>query len=611
MSTEGQRPPADAAAHDAPEPGNARYPQPNGGAQPNGQQGTNQGANAGEGSGGRRRFRRQRRGGRGRGRGKGSGGQGQKNNEPGYSPPLDAQGRIYDVENDANGNAVENAEEADDLEDGSPADGARAPAASAGRSADDPVAQRAMAVFAGGSHDQGNAGSQTGADIDGGPTGAPPSSAALQPRADRSAGPDASAPGEPGGPVAEHPRGADGNAQGQPHGQKSGQQHGQRHQRNQQHHNQRQQQPPRQETLQAVEGVLDVDHRGNGKLRDPKRNFLPQQDDVEVPRHFIDRDKLRAGSVIVGQAAKRNGRLQVIKIDSVEGQTVAQAAARTAFQNLTVIDPDDRLIMETSPKEILTRVIDIVAPIGLGQRALIVAPPKTGKTIMLQKICHAITANRPEVVQFVLLVDERPEEVTDFRRSVKAEVYASSADRPTEEHLHVAEMVMERAKRLVEGGKDVVILLDSITRLSRAYNKEVESSGRTLSGGVDSRALERPKRLFGAARNAEEGGSLTIIATALIDTGSRMDEVIFEEFKGTGNLEINLDRALAEKRIWPAINIQTSGTRKEEKLFSQHEYDKVKKLRGALYALKPVEAMERLIKLLNDTRSNAEFLDAI
>ena len=215
------------------------------------------------------------------------------------------------------------------------------------------------------------------------------------------------------------------------------------------------------------------------------------------------------------------------------------------------------------------------------------------------------------MVQFVLVVDERPEEVTDFRRTVKAEVFASWAVRPTEELLHVAEMVLERAKRLVEGGKDVVILLDSITRLSRAYNKEVESSGGTLSGGVDSRALERPKRLFGAARNAEEGGSLTILATALVDTGSRMDEVIFEEFKGTGNAEINLDRQLAEKRIWPAINIQTSGTRKEEKLFSQHEYEKVKKLRGALFALKPVEAMERLLKSVSEFKSNAEFLDAI
>jgi transcription termination factor Rho len=573
MSAEGQRPPAD-AAHDAPEPGNARYPQQQqgGGNHANGQQGQP----GGEGSGGKRRFRRQRRGGRGRGRGKGSGGQSQQRNEPGYEPPRDAQGRIYDVENESDhpGNEAVRGE----------------------------GAERAMATFAPGSHDQGNAGQQTGADIAGGPSSpGAPGVGSLSP-ADASASAsgapaDASSPGDPGGPVAEHTRGQPG-------------QHGRHHGQPRHAHNQQRQQP-RQEPMQAVEGVLDVDHRGNGRLRDPKRNFLPQQEDVEVPRHIIDRERLRPGSLVAAQAARRNGRLQVLKVDSVEGIAPPQAAARTAFQNLTVIDPDDRLVMETTTKELLTRVIDIVAPIGLGQRALIVAPPKTGKTIMLQKICHAITANRPDVAQFVLLVDERPEEVTDFRRSVKAEVFASSADRPTEEHLHVAEMVMERAKRLVEGGKDVVILLDSITRLSRAYNKEVESSGRTLSGGVDSRALERPKRLFGAARNAEEGGSLTIIATALVDTGSRMDEVIFEEFKGTGNLEINLDRALAEKRIWPAINIQTSGTRKEEKLFSQHEYEKVKKLRGALFALKPVEAMERLIKLVADFKSNAEFLDAL
>jgi transcription termination factor Rho len=363
--------------------------------------------------------------------------------------------------------------------------------------------------------------------------------------------------------------------------------------------------------MTAVEGVLDVDHRGNGRLRSSKYCFVPNPDDPDVPRHIIDRDRLRPGNLIAGQALRRNGRLQLVRSETVEGLPPQQAAARTAFQNLTVIDPDDRLVMETHPKELLTRVIDIVAPIGLGQRMLIVSPPKAGKTIMLQKMCLAITQNRPDVHQMVLLIDERPEEVTDFRRTVKAEVFASSSDRPTEEHLHVAETALERAKRLVEGGKDVVILLDSITRLSRAYNKEVESSGRTLSGGVDSRALERPKRLFGAARNAEEGGSLTILATALIDTGSRMDEVIFEEFKGTGNSEINLDRALAEKRIFPAINIQTSGTRKEEKLFSQHEYEKVKKLRGALYALKPVEAMERLMKSVNEYRSNAEFLEAI
>ena len=612
MSTEGQRPPAEASAHDAPEPGNARHPQQQGGGggQPNGGHQNGQpgpAAAAGEGGGAKRRFRRQRRGGRGRGRGKG--GPNEKANEPGDEPPRDAQGRILDVENDPDGNNLQTAG-ADDGDDSDDAPDAVRTAA----------IERAMAVDAPGSHDQGNQGSQTGAEIAGGPSAAATPAQASSPGslspADSSATAvgapaDASSPGDPGGPVVEARQG--GNQQqgrhGRHHNNQQRHQHGQPRQPQQQQ--QQQQQQRREEATQAVEGVLDVDHRGNGKLRDPKRNFLPQQDDVEVPRNLIDRDKLQPGSLLTAQAAKRNGRLQVLRVDTVEGLPPLQAAARTAFQNLTVIDPDDRLVMETTPKEILTRIIDIVAPIGLGQRALIVAPPKTGKTIMLQKICHAITANRPDVVQFVLLVDERPEEVTDFRRSVKAEVFASSADRPTEEHLHVAEMVMERAKRLVEGGKDVVILLDSITRLSRAYNKEIESSGRTLSGGVDARALERPKRLFGAARNAEEGGSLTIIATALIDTGSRMDEVIFEEFKGTGNLEINLDRALAEKRIFPAINVQTSGTRKEEKLFSQHEYEKVKKLRGALFSLKPVEAMERLIKMVADCETNAEFLDLI
>src|SRR5438105_3086766 len=531
MNGEGQRPPGTdpQPAHDAPEPGNARYPQNT----PNGQQ-----QQSAEGSG-RRRFRRQRRGGRGRGRNRG---QHQQN----VQAPLDAQGRILDVENDM-------------LPDDGGPDAVPQPG--------DPQAVAA----------QGDPqGSQTGADIGGGPSAPPPGSIS-------------------------------GEAQPPPQGQQQGGQQA-RPPQNQQ----RQQRPqPRQEPPVAIEGVLDVDHRGNGRLRSAKLNFLPQQDDPDVPRHMIERDRLREGSLITGQAVRRNGRLQLIRTETVEGLPPQQAAARTLFQNLTVIDPDDRLVMETTPKETLTRVIDIVSPIGLGQRMLIVSPPKAGKTIMLQKMCLAISANRPEVIQFVLLVDERPEEVTDFRRTVKAEVFASSADRPTEEHLHVAEMALERAKRLVEGGKDVVILLDSITRLSRAYNKEVESSGRTLSGGVDSRALERPKRLFGAARNAEEGGSLTIIATALVDTGSRMDEVIFEEFKGTGNSEINLDRQLAEKRIWPAINIQTSGTRKEEKLFSQHEYEKVKKLRGALFALKPVEAMERLLKSVAEYRSNAEFLEAI
>jgi len=524
MNGEGQRPPAPPdtaqASTEAPEPGNARYPQPGVNGNGNAQFGPGQ---EGQG-GGRRRFRRNRRGGRGR-RGKGGQGQGQ------IPPPLDAQGRIVDVENDG---AQEGPVE-------------------------EPVAE-------------------------GTPTPAPEA----QPAGDAAA-----------------PAAAEGTAAQQ---QQTRPPQPQQHRHPQQ---QRPQQQPRHEPAQPVEGVLDIDHRGNGRLRNPKFNFLPQQDDVDVPRHIIDRDRLRAGVMLAGQGVRRNGRLQLIKTDVVEGLPPQEAARRTAFQNLTVVDPDDRVVLETTSKELLTRVIDIVAPIGLGQRMLIVAPPKTGKTIMLQKICHAITQNRPEVQQMVLLVDERPEEVTDFRRTVKADVFASSSDRPTDEHIHVAEVVLERAKRLVEGGKDVVILLDSITRLSRAYNKEVESSGRTLSGGIDSRALERPKRFFGAARNAEEGGSLTIVATALIDTGSRMDEVIFEEFKGTGNSEINLDRQLAEKRIFPAINIQTSGTRKEEKLFSQHEYDKVKKLRGALFALKPVEAMERLLKSLNEFRSNAEFLDAI
>jgi transcription termination factor Rho len=490
---------------------NGQYPQ--------GQEGQ---ASAG---GGRRRFRRNRRGGRGR-RGKGGHGQGQ------VPAPLDAQGRIVDVENDTGPEAMEAA----------PPEGNVAPPQA-------PMAE-----------------------------GQPAAAAEV---------PQVGGDGQPARPP-----------QQQPPQQRPSQQ-------------QRPQQQPRHEPAQPIDGVLDIDHRGNGRLRNPRFNFLPQQDDPDVPRHMIDRDRLRAGVYLTGQAVRRNGRLQLVKTDSVEGIPPQDAARRTAFQNLTVIDPDDRVVLETTSKELLTRVIDIVAPIGLGQRMLIVAPPKTGKTIMLQKICHAITENRPEVNQMVLLVDERPEEVTDFRRTVKAEVYASSSDRPTDEHIHVAEVVLERAKRLVEGGKDVVILLDSITRLSRAYNKEVESSGRTLSGGIDSRALEKPKRFFGAARNAEEGGSLTIVATALIDTGSRMDEVIFEEFKGTGNSEINLDRQLAEKRIFPAINIQTSGTRKEEKLFSQHEYEKVKKLRGALFALKPVEAMERLLKSLNEFKSNAEFLDAI
>jgi len=363
--------------------------------------------------------------------------------------------------------------------------------------------------------------------------------------------------------------------------------------------------------LLQVEGVLDSEVRGpNAFLRRAEKNFLPSPDDPEVPKHLVQRLRLRPGARI-GAQAQSKGKLVVQRIDTVDGLPPDQAWNRPDFSSLTVIDPIRRVRLETTGKEALTRVLDLIAPIGFGQRALIVAPPKTGKTIMLQKIAQAISANHPEVYLMVLLVDERPEEVTDMRRSIKGDVLASSSDRSSADHLKVAEMTLERAKRLVEQGEDVVILLDSITRLARAYNKEVESSGRTLSGGVDSKALEKPKRIFGAARNCEEGGSLTIIGTALIDTGSRMDEVIFEEFKGTGNMEVTLDRALAEKRIFPAVNIPQSGTRKEEKLFTTKEYEKIRLLRVALSNYKPVEAMEKLLTKVNEFRSNDEFLDAV
>jgi transcription termination factor Rho len=364
------------------------------------------------------------------------------------------------------------------------------------------------------------------------------------------------------------------------------------------------------EVTEEVEGVLQFETKGNGYLRDPKRSYLPQPFDVEVPRWMIDRSHLQPGLLVKGQAAVRNMKRVLTRIDTLEGTDPIAVARRTHFHNLTATDPTEKLVMETRSDEMIARVLDLISPIGLGARGLITSPPKAGKTIMLQRIAQAITTNRPDVHLTVLLVDERPEEVTDMKRNIKGEVIGSSNDRPAEEHIHAAEMVMERARRLVEGGKDVVILLDSITRLSRAYNKEVESSGRTLTGGVDSRALERPKRLFGAARKAEEGGSLTIIATALIDTGSRMDEVIFEEFKGTGNMEVVLSRQLAERRIFPAIDIGASGTRKEEKLFSAKEIEKIRRLRGALASLKPVEAMERLLKKLGEFDTNEEFLQS-
>jgi transcription termination factor Rho len=369
---------------------------------------------------------------------------------------------------------------------------------------------------------------------------------------------------------------------------------------------------PVQVSLVPVEGVLDTEVKGpNAFLRQLKKNLLASPDDPELPKNLVQKFRLRPGQYINALATARGPKPQVQKIEQVDGKPWEQVVRLPHFADLTSIDPVKRIKLEHGHRELVTRVIDLVAPLGKGQRALIVAPPKVGKTIMLQRIAQAVANNHPEIHLMVMLIDERPEEVTDMRRSIKGEVLASSADRAASDHLKLAELALERARRLVEGGRDVVILLDSITRLARAFNKEVDNSGRTLTGGVDSRALERPKRIFGAARATEEAGSLTIIGTALIDTGSRMDEVIFEEFKGTGNSEVTLDRLLAEKRIFPAINIQQSGTRKEEKLFTPKEYEKVKKLRQMLFSVKPVEAMEALVKRLSRYTYNDEFLDEL
>ena len=367
-----------------------------------------------------------------------------------------------------------------------------------------------------------------------------------------------------------------------------------------------------QPNLAPVEGVLDTEAKGpNAFLRQIRRNLLPGPEDAEIPKNLVQKLRLRQGQYLTAMAQMRGQKGLVQKVDTVDGQPAEGAPRLPHFNDLTSIDPVERIKLEHGHREMVTRVLDLIAPLGKGQRALIVSPPKAGKTIMLQRIAQAVLANHPEIHVMVLLIDERPEEVTDMRRSIKAEVLASSSDRATGDHLKVAELALERARRMVESGKDVMILLDSITRLARAFNKEVDSSGRTLTGGVDSRALERPKRIFGAARATEEAGSLTIVGTALIDTGSRMDEVIFEEFKGTGNSEITLDRLLAEKRIFPAINIPQSGTRKEEKLFTQKEYEKVKKLRQMLFSVKPVEAMEALVKRLSRYTYNDEFLDEL
>jgi transcription termination factor Rho len=363
-----------------------------------------------------------------------------------------------------------------------------------------------------------------------------------------------------------------------------------------------------------AEGVLETLPDGFGFLRAPEYNYLPGPDDIYVSPSQIRKFDLHTGDTISGQVRppKEGERyFALIKVEAVNFEHPDQAREKIFFDNLTPLYPNQRIKLETTRDSVSSRVLDILCPIGKGQRGLIVAAPRTGKTMLLQAIANSITQNHPEVVLIVLLIDERPEEVTDMQRSVNGEVISSTFDEPATRHVQVAEMVIEKAKRLVEHRKDVVILLDSITRLARAYNTIVPPSGKVLSGGVDANALQRPKRFFGAARNVEEGGSLTIIATALIETGSRMDDVIFEEFKGTGNMEIHLDRKLADRRIYPSIEITRSGTRKEELLLAKLELDRSWVLRKVLNSLSPVEAMELLIERMQKTKNNEEFLSSM
>ncbi len=361
------------------------------------------------------------------------------------------------------------------------------------------------------------------------------------------------------------------------------------------------------------EGVLETLPDGFGFLRAPEYNYLPGPDDIYVSPSQIRKFDLRTGDTVSGQIRppKEGERyFALIKVEAINFEAPEQSREKVFFDNLTPLYPDEQLKMEieADPDKISARVIDLVTPIGKGQRALIVAPPRTGKTMLLQTIANSVTENHPEVSLIVLLIDERPEEVTDMQRSVRGEVISSTFDEPPTRHVQVADMVIEKAKRLVEHKRDVVILLDSITRLARAHNAVVPPSGKILSGGIDSNALQRPKRFFGAARNIEEGGSLTIIATALIDTGSRMDDVIFEEFKGTGNSEIHLDRKLSDKRLFPAIDLQRSGTRKEELLIDKENLNRIWVMRRVLNPLSPVEQMEVVLERLGKTKTNAEFL---
>lgn len=359
------------------------------------------------------------------------------------------------------------------------------------------------------------------------------------------------------------------------------------------------------------EGVLEILPDGFGFLRSPYYNYLPSAEDIYVSPAQIRRFDLKKGDTLCGTIRppkEKEKYFALLKVDSINGRTPEKAKERILFENLTPLYPNKRIVMETTKEKLSMRVLDLAAPIGKGQRGLIVAPPRTGKTIILQNIANAIAHNNPEIVLIVLLIDERPEEVTDMQRIVKGEVVASTFDEPPERHVQVAEMAIEKARRLVEHGNDVVILLDSLTRLARAYNTIQPHSGKILTGGIDANALHKPKRFFGAARNIEQGGSLTIIATALIDTGSRMDEVIFEEFKGTGNMELVLDRRLADRRTYPAIDLIKSGTRKEELLYHPNELEKIYLLRQAVADLAAIDAMNLVLGRLKKTSSNVEFL---
>ena len=367
------------------------------------------------------------------------------------------------------------------------------------------------------------------------------------------------------------------------------------------------------ETVYAT-GVLEVLPDGYGFLRFSNYSYLPGPDDIYVSHSQIKRFRLKTGHLISGQIRPPKDKekfFALLRVESINGIAPDEARSLVVFDNLTPLYPEEIIKLETDLKANSTRIIDMLSPIGKGQRGLIVAQPKTGKTILLQKIANSISKNNPEINLIILLIDERPEEVTDMARSVQAEVVASTFDEPQDRHVQVAEMVIEKAKRCVEAGEDVVILLDSITRLARAYNTVMPHSGKILSGGVDSNALHKPKRFFGAARNVEDGGSLTIISTALIDTGSRMDEVIFEEFKGTGNMELVLDRELSDKRIYPSININKSGTRREEKLLKPRDLSRVWVLRKLLAEMKNIESMEFLLERLSRTKTNREFLDTM